>query len=170
MMIEKVVSPVSEEAQPRGAACTRTRLNGTTGTSRRSGPLGVRLAAALAEAAVHLLTDPAIGRIKKCEAGDRNQRASGPILAFTTTGIQDQEKRLHAAGVDITMPLREEPWGERLFQITDPNGVIIQFLEWTAPAVNSATEPSTNPEHLASLDERHRGTPRLHRAGLLPHG
>jgi predicted enzyme related to lactoylglutathione lyase len=64
----------------------------------------------------------------------RDQRASGLILAFTTSGIQDEEKRLHAAGVDITMPLREEPWGERLFQITDPNGVIVQFVEWAAPA------------------------------------
>ncbi|WP_151476515.1 VOC family protein [Streptomyces albicerus] len=67
-------------------------------------------------------------------ADQRDQHASGLILAFTTTGIQDEEKRLHAAGVDITMPLREEPWGERLFQITDPNGVIVQFVEWTAPA------------------------------------
>ena len=38
------------------------------------------------------------------------------------------------AVVDITMPLREEPWGERLFQITDPNGVVVQFVEWAAPA------------------------------------
>ncbi|WP_255481110.1 VOC family protein [Micromonospora thermarum] len=38
------------------------------------------------------------------------------------------------AGVEITTPLREEPWGERLFQITDPNGLIIQLVEWTTPA------------------------------------
>ncbi|MGW1378184.1 VOC family protein [Streptomyces sp. NPDC002446] len=67
-------------------------------------------------------------------ADQRDQRASGLILAFTTTGIQDEEKRLQAEGVEITMPLREEPWGERLFQITDPNGVIVQFVEWAAPA------------------------------------
>ncbi len=67
-------------------------------------------------------------------ADQRDQHASGLILAFTTTDIEDEEKRLHAVGVDITMPLREEPWGERLFQITDPNGVIVQFVEWPAPA------------------------------------
>ncbi|MFD7615053.1 VOC family protein [Streptomyces sp. NPDC059828] len=66
-------------------------------------------------------------------AGQRDQRASGLILAFTTTGIEDEEKRLRGEGVEITMPLREEPWGERLFQITDPNGVIVQFVEWAAP-------------------------------------
>ena len=64
----------------------------------------------------------------------RDQRASGLILAFTGAGIEDEEKRLRAEGVGITMPLREEPWGERLFQIKDPNGVVIQFVEWTTPS------------------------------------
>ncbi|MEU1001062.1 MULTISPECIES: VOC family protein [Streptomyces] len=64
----------------------------------------------------------------------REQRVSGLILAFTVaSGLQEQEKRMREAGVRITMPLRQEPWGERLFQVTDPNGVIIQFVEWTAP-------------------------------------
>jgi uncharacterized glyoxalase superfamily protein PhnB len=26
------------------------------------------------------------------------------------------------------------PWGERAFQVTDPNGVIVQLLDWNAPA------------------------------------
>ncbi|MEU6802502.1 VOC family protein [Streptomyces neyagawaensis] len=64
----------------------------------------------------------------------RDQRVSGLILAFTVaSGLADEEKRLREAGVRITMPLLEEPWGERLFQVTDPNGVIIQFVEWAAP-------------------------------------
>ncbi|MFC9269044.1 VOC family protein [Streptomyces zhihengii] len=67
-------------------------------------------------------------------ADQRDRHAAGLILAFTTTGIQDEEKRLQAEGVDITMPLREEPWGERLFQVTDPNGVVVQFVEWAVPA------------------------------------
>lgn len=65
----------------------------------------------------------------------RDQRAAGLILAFTlASGLDGQEKRLRDAGVEITMPLREEPWGERLFQVTDPNGVIVQFVEWVAAA------------------------------------
>jgi uncharacterized glyoxalase superfamily protein PhnB len=64
----------------------------------------------------------------------RDERARGLILAFTLdSGIAHEEDRLRAAGVDITMPLREEPWGERLFQITDPNGVVVQFVEWASP-------------------------------------
>ncbi|MEU2270936.1 VOC family protein [Streptomyces olindensis] len=64
----------------------------------------------------------------------RDQRAGGLILAFTLdSGIAQAEDRLRAAGVEITMPLREEPWGERLFQVTDPNGVVVQFVEWASP-------------------------------------
>ncbi|NUW38593.1 CGNR zinc finger domain-containing protein [Nonomuraea rhodomycinica] len=39
-------------------------------TLRRSGPLGVRLAAWLAEAAADLLADPKVGRVRACEADD----------------------------------------------------------------------------------------------------
>lgn len=67
-------------------------------------------------------------------ADQRDQRAAGLILAFTVTGLEGEERRLRDRGVPITMPLREEPWGERLFQITDPNGIVIQFVEWTTPA------------------------------------
>jgi len=61
----------------------------------------------------------------------RDQRAAGLILAFTVDTLDAEDQRLRDEGVAITMPLREEPWGERLFQVTDPNGIIIQFVEWT---------------------------------------
>jgi uncharacterized glyoxalase superfamily protein PhnB len=67
-------------------------------------------------------------------ADQRDQHAAGLILAFTTTGLAAEEQRLRQQGAAITMPLREEPWGERLFQITDPNGLVIQFVEWVTPA------------------------------------
>ncbi|MFE9747234.1 CGNR zinc finger domain-containing protein [Saccharothrix saharensis] len=41
-----------------------------TATPRRAGRLGVRLAAHLAEAATDLLTDPAVGTLRQCEAED----------------------------------------------------------------------------------------------------
>ncbi|MER5612279.1 VOC family protein [Streptomyces sp. NPDC002215] len=72
--------------------------------------------------------------IEVLPADQRDQHVSGLILAFTITGIEAEEKRLRTEGVEVTMPLREEPWGERLFQITDPNGVIVQFVEWVAPS------------------------------------
>ncbi|HEX8464103.1 MAG TPA: VOC family protein [Abditibacterium sp.] len=72
-----------------------------------------------------------------CEVLPENQRfqsASGLILAFTTTGLESEIARLESAGVEITLPLMEEPWGEKLFQVTDPNGVVIQLVEWVTPS------------------------------------
>ncbi|MFV8130091.1 VOC family protein [Streptomyces syringium] len=63
-------------------------------------------------------------------AEQRDQHASGLIVAFTVTGLAAEEERLRSEGAPITMPLREEPWGERLFQMTDPNGVVVQLVEW----------------------------------------
>ncbi|MEU8416899.1 VOC family protein [Amycolatopsis japonica] len=60
----------------------------------------------------------------------RQQRASGVIVAFTVENLEAEEKRLRDEGVEITMPLREEPWGERLFMVTDPNGVPVELVEW----------------------------------------
>ena len=63
----------------------------------------------------------------------RDTRAAGLILAFAVEDLEGELARLRGEGVHITMPLREEPWGERAFQVTDPNGVIVQLLDWNAP-------------------------------------
>ncbi|MER6445382.1 VOC family protein [Streptomyces venezuelae] len=74
-------------------------------------------------------------------AEQRDREAGGLILAFTVTGLAAEEARLRAAGAPITMPLREEPWGERLFQMTDPNGVVFQFVEWAVPDRPGLADP-----------------------------
>lgn len=71
--------------------------------------------------------------LEQLPEGFRDQHASGVILAFTVSDLAGEETRLHAEGVEITLPLREEPWGERLFQVTDPNGVLIELVEWATP-------------------------------------
>ena len=48
--------------------------------------------------------------------------AAGLILAFTVEDLEDERARLQAEGVVITMPLTSEEWGERAFQVRDPNG------------------------------------------------
>jgi catechol 2,3-dioxygenase-like lactoylglutathione lyase family enzyme len=63
----------------------------------------------------------------------RDDHADGVILAFVVDNLEAELTRLEAEGVTITMPLREETWGERAFQVTDPNGVIVQLLDWNAP-------------------------------------
>jgi uncharacterized glyoxalase superfamily protein PhnB len=63
----------------------------------------------------------------------RDDHADGVILAFVVDRLEAELARLNAEGVAITMPLREEPWGERAFQVTDPNGVIVQLVDWNGP-------------------------------------
>ncbi|MFJ7913073.1 VOC family protein [Kitasatospora sp. NPDC096204] len=60
----------------------------------------------------------------------RHRIADGVILAFVVEDVAAEERRLREEGVAITLPLREEPWGEELFQVTDPNGVLVQLTEW----------------------------------------
>jgi len=66
--------------------------------------------------------------------GFREQHAAGVLVVFVVRDLAGEEARLRKEGVVITVPLREEPWGERLFQVTDPNGVVIQLVEWATPA------------------------------------
>ena len=60
----------------------------------------------------------------------RDEHAQGVIVALVTTNLEAEEQRLKQEGVLITMPLRIEPWGEKLFQVKDPNGIVIQLVEW----------------------------------------
>ena len=38
----------------------------------------------------------------------------------------------------LTLPIREEPWGERLLLVTDPNGIVYELVEWMQPTVTGA--------------------------------
>jgi catechol 2,3-dioxygenase-like lactoylglutathione lyase family enzyme len=65
-------------------------------------------------------------------ADQRDDHAGGLILAFEVDDLEGELARLRAEGVAITMPLRSEEWGERAFQVRDPNGVVIELLDWKA--------------------------------------
>jgi len=66
-------------------------------------------------------------------ADQRDDHAAGVILAFVVDDLEAELARLRAEGVAITMPLTAEEWGERAFQVRDPNGVIVQLVDWNAP-------------------------------------
>jgi predicted enzyme related to lactoylglutathione lyase len=63
-------------------------------------------------------------------ADQRDQHAGGVILAFVVEDLEGELARLRAEGVAITMPLTVDEWGERSFQTRDPNGVIVQLVDW----------------------------------------
>lgn len=73
----------------------------------------------------------------------RDTHAAGLILAFTVDDLEGELARLRKEGVAITMPLTVEEWGERAFQVTDPNGVIVQLMDW-------AGRPDNQPPGAAS--------------------
>lgn len=67
----------------------------------------------------------------------RDRPVDGVILALVVPSLDAVARRLAEQGIEPTLPIREEPWGERLFQVTDPCGVVVQLVEWrddaTAP-------------------------------------
>lgn len=70
----------------------------------------------------------------------RDAHADGLIVAFVVDDLDGELARLQSEGVAITMPLTEEEWGERAFQVRDPNGVIVQLVGWNGPATETPTE------------------------------
>ncbi|TVT51815.1 glyoxalase [Amycolatopsis rhizosphaerae] len=67
-------------------------------------------------------------------ADQRDVHAAGLILAFVVDDLEGELERLQREGVTITMPLTVEEWGERAFQVRDPNGVIVQLVDWKGNA------------------------------------
>jgi len=56
----------------------------------------------------------------------------GVLIALVVDDIEAEYARLEAEGAPIVTPLQTEPWGERFLQVADPNGVVIQLVQWVA--------------------------------------
>lgn len=67
----------------------------------------------------------------------RGHRADGLLIVFVVNDIDREYTRLQSEGVTITTPIETEPWGERFFQVTDPNGVVLQLVQWITEQVPS---------------------------------
>jgi catechol 2,3-dioxygenase-like lactoylglutathione lyase family enzyme len=65
-------------------------------------------------------------------------RADGLLLVFEVADIDAEYERLLDESVQITTPIETEEWGERFFQVTDPNGVVIQLVQWVSPAAETS--------------------------------
>jgi uncharacterized glyoxalase superfamily protein PhnB len=74
--------------------------------------------------------------LRTLPADQRDDHAAGIILAFVVDDLEAELARLQEEGVAITMPLTAEEWGERAFQVRDPNGVIVQLVDWNGPTGN----------------------------------
>jgi catechol 2,3-dioxygenase-like lactoylglutathione lyase family enzyme len=63
----------------------------------------------------------------KSKAGSAGE---GLLVAFVVDDIDAEYARLQDEGVPIVTPIETEEWGERYFQMSDPNGIIIQLVQW----------------------------------------
>jgi predicted enzyme related to lactoylglutathione lyase len=72
--------------------------------------------------------------------GERATRtADGLLIVLVVDDIDAEHERLTAAGTAILTPIETEEWGERYFQVEDPNGVIVQLVQWVAAPPESVT-------------------------------
>lgn len=53
----------------------------------------------------------------------------GVWLTFEVADAAAEQTRLQALGVPIAQALRDEPWGDRHFVVTDPNGVALDLVQ-----------------------------------------
>jgi len=60
----------------------------------------------------------------------RDHRADGVLVVFVVDDVDGEYTRLREEDAPIVTPLETEQWGERYFQVRDPNGVIIQLVQW----------------------------------------
>ena len=66
-------------------------------------------------------------------AAMRGRAVSGTLLAFLVLDVDAQFARSSAAGLDVVLPLRTEPWGQRRFQVVGPDGLLVEVLSRVAP-------------------------------------
>ncbi|MRH87239.1 glyoxalase [Nocardia sp. SYP-A9097] len=63
-------------------------------------------------------------------ASSAGSAGQGVLVVFTVEDIDTEYARVQAEGVPIATPIETEPWGERYFQTLDPNGIVIQLVQW----------------------------------------
>ncbi|MFI6211781.1 VOC family protein [Nocardia brasiliensis] len=63
-------------------------------------------------------------------AGIAGRAGEGLLVVFEVDDIDAEYARLQGEGVPIATPIETEEWGERYFQMRDPNGIILQLVQW----------------------------------------
>ncbi|MCA0252345.1 MAG: VOC family protein [Actinobacteria bacterium] len=54
----------------------------------------------------------------------------GLLLVFVVDDIDAAHQRFADAGATVVTRPETEPWGERFSQYEDPNGIIVQLVQW----------------------------------------
>ena len=70
-----------------------------------------------------------LSTFKPAEASGR--AGEGVLLVHVVENLDEIHDGLLAGGAAVVTPPETEPWGERFAQYRDPNGLIIQLVQWT---------------------------------------
>lgn len=54
----------------------------------------------------------------------------GLLIVLVVDDIDTEWQRLQNRDLNFPTPIETEPLGERFFQVLDPNGIIIQLVQW----------------------------------------
>ncbi len=54
----------------------------------------------------------------------------GLLVVFVVDDIDAEYARVLAQGANVITPVETEEWGERFFQLEDPNGIVYQLVQW----------------------------------------
>ena len=57
---------------------------------------------------------------------------AGILVVFVVADCDAEHDRLVREGVPVLTPLQTEPWGQRFFQVQDPNGIVYEITHWEA--------------------------------------
>lgn len=63
----------------------------------------------------------------------RGGRTTGTMIALVVADAGAEHDRLAAMGLDVVMGLRDEPWGQRRFQVLAPDEVVVEVIERIEP-------------------------------------
>jgi catechol 2,3-dioxygenase-like lactoylglutathione lyase family enzyme len=70
-------------------------------------------------------------------------------IAFEIEDIDSLWKRLIDAGVQVTHPVREQPWGQQVGRVYDPDGHLVEFGEPMWVVVRRLAAQGLPPEEIA---------------------
>lgn len=56
----------------------------------------------------------------------------GLLIVLVVDDIDTEWQRLQDRNLQFPTPIETEPWEERFFQVQDPNGIIIQLVQWVS--------------------------------------
>lgn len=57
----------------------------------------------------------------------------GGLVALLVDNVDAEAERLHDSGLEMLLPPTTEPWGQRRFQVSGPDFLVVEVLQQVAP-------------------------------------